>query len=158
MTKPRPQLDPPRLELAAGLYDMAAWQLDVFLDDAAGYSISPQDAASLQALVDLMRWQAEGYRRYAVKMRAEDEMVDAYFAGDVVVPNTAAAFEASITRPDHPPFPKRSEAIDYQLLRPVREQLEEAHTVLTRGSRPVMAYAAKQAAALYSWCHPPLPV
>ncbi|RIT32700.1 hypothetical protein D2E76_23095 [Mycobacteroides abscessus] len=158
MKRAQPQLDPPRLELAAGLYEMAAWQLDVFLDDAAGYSISPQDAASLQALVDLMRWQGEGYRRYAVKMRADDEMVDAYFAGEVVAPNTAAAFEASITRPEHPPFPQRSKAIDYQLLRPVRDLLEEAHTVLSHGSRPAMAYAAKQAAALYSWCHPPLSV
>lgn len=158
MGKSQPQLDPPRLDLAAGLYEMAAWQLDVFLDDAAGYGISPQDAASLQALTDLMRWQAEGYRRYAVKMRADDEMVDAYFTGDVVAPSTPAAFEASITRPEHPPFPKRSKAIDYQMLRPVRDLLEEAHTVLSLGSRPAMAYAAKQAAALYSWCHPPLSV
>lgn len=58
MNKPQPQLDPPRLELAAGLYDMAAWQLDAFLDDAGGYGISPQDAASLQLLIDLIRWQA----------------------------------------------------------------------------------------------------
>ncbi len=158
MIRPQPQLDPARLELAAGLYDVAAWQLDVFLDDAAGYGISPQDAASMQALVDLMLWQSEGYRRYAVKMRADDEMVDAYFAGEVVAPSTPAAFEASITRPDHPPLPKRSNGIDYQLLRPVRDLLEEAHTVLSSGSRPAMAYAAKQAAALYSWCHPPLSV
>ncbi|OHU23438.1 hypothetical protein BKG77_07175 [Mycobacteroides chelonae] len=158
MSKPQPQLDPSRLELAAGLYDMAAWQLDVFIDDAAGYGISPEDAASVQSLVDLMRWQAEGYRRYAVKMRADDEMVDAYFAGEVVAPSTPAAFEASITRPEHPPIPKQSKAIDYELLRPVRDTLEEAHAVLTHGSRPVMAYAAKQAAALYSWCHPPLSV
>ncbi|AMT70482.1 hypothetical protein [Mycobacteroides immunogenum] len=158
MNRPQPQLDPPRLELAAGLYDMSAWQLDVFLDDAVGYGISPQDAASLQLLVDLIRWQSEGYRRYAVKMRADDEMVDAYFAGEVAAPNTAAAFEASITRPEHPPLPNRAKAIDYQLLRPVRDLLEEAHTVLSRGSRPVMTYAAKQAAALYSWCYPPLSV
>lgn len=158
MIKRQPRLDPSRLDLAAGLYDMATWQLDVFLDDAAGYGISPQDAASLQVLADLMRWQAEGYRRYAVKMRADDEMVDAYFAGEVVVPNTAAAFEASITRDEHPPLPKRFNGIDYQLLRPVRDLLEEAHTTLSRGSRPAMAYAAKQAAVLYSWCHPPLSV
>ena len=113
MNRPQPQLDPPRLALAAGLYDMSAWQLDVFLDDAVGYGISPQDAASLQLLVDLIRWQSEGYRRYAVKMRADDEMVDAYFAGEVAAPNTAAAFEASITRPEHPPLPNRAKAIDY---------------------------------------------
>lgn len=158
MSRPQPRLDPPRLDLAAGLYDMAAWQLDVFLDDAAGYGISSPDAASLQALTDLMRWQADAYRRYAVKMRADDEMVDAYFAGEVVAPNTAAAFEASITRDEHPLLPKRSNGIDYQLLRPVRDLLEEAHAVLSRGSRSAMAYAAKQAAALYSWCHPPLSV
>lgn len=65
MNRPQPQLDPPRLELAAGLYDMAAWQLDAFLNDAGGYGISPQDAASLQLLVDLIRWHAQGYRRRA---------------------------------------------------------------------------------------------
>lgn len=36
MIKPQPQLDPPRLDLAAGLYDMAAWQLDAVLDDVVG--------------------------------------------------------------------------------------------------------------------------
>jgi len=55
MIRPQPQLEPPRLELAVGLYDMASRQLDAFIDDAVGYGISPQDAASLQALTDLMR-------------------------------------------------------------------------------------------------------
>ncbi|RIR11302.1 hypothetical protein D2E27_17170 [Mycobacteroides abscessus] len=158
MSKPQPQLDPPRLELAAGLYDMAAWQLDVFLDDVAGYDISPRDGASLQALTDLIRWHSDEYRRFAAKTRADAEMVDAYFEGRVIAPNTPAAFEASISRPGHPPFPKRSETVDFVLLRPVRDVLEEAHTILSQGSGPGMAYAAKQAAALYSWCHPPLSV
>ncbi|MEU9806010.1 hypothetical protein [Mycobacterium sp. NPDC050853] len=158
MNKPQPQLDPPRLELAAGLYDMAAWQLEVFLDDAAEYGISPRDAASVQALVDLIRWQAEGYRRFAVTTRADAEIVAAYFAGRPVVPNTAAAFEASISRPEAPPFPRQSTTIDYLLLRPVRDSLGEAHAVLSCGNDATLAYAAKQAAALYSWCHPPLSV
>lgn len=158
MNKPQPQLDPPRLELAAGLYDMAAWQLDAFLDDAVGYGISPRDAASLQALTDLIRWLVVEYRRFAAKTRADVEMVDAYFAGKVVAPSTTAAFEASISRQRHPPFPKRSETIDFVMLRSVRALLEEAHGVLSRGYGVGIAHAAKQAAALYSWCHPPLSV
>lgn len=158
MNKPQPQLDPPRLELAAGLYDMAAWQLDAFLDDAARYGISLQDAASLQLLVDLIRWQSEGYRRRAVTMRADAEIVAAYFAGDPVVPDTPEAFEASISRSEAPPFPRQSTTMDYVLLQAVRHSLAEAHTILSRGSGKEMAHAAKQAAALYSWCHPPLSV
>ncbi|SHX33002.1 Uncharacterised protein [Mycobacteroides abscessus subsp. bolletii] len=158
MNKPQPQLDPPRLELAAGLYDMAAWQLDAFLDDAARYGISPQDAASLQLLVDLIRWQAQGYRRRAATMRADAEIVAAYFAGDPVVPDNPAAFEASISRSEAPPFPRQSTTIDYMLLQAVRDSLAEAHAVLSQGCRAEMTHAAKQAAALYSWCHPPLSV
>ncbi|MFA4083764.1 hypothetical protein [Mycobacteroides salmoniphilum] len=158
MSKPQPQLDPPRLELAAGLYDMASWQLDAFLDDAVGYGISPHDAAYLQMLVDLIRWQAEGYRRRAATTRADAEIVAAYFAGDPVVPNTPAAFEASMSRSEAPPVPQQSTTIDYALLQPVRDSLAEAHLVLSRGYGTEMTYAAKQAAALYSWCHPPLSV
>ncbi|CPR79255.1 hypothetical protein PP568_13095 [Mycobacteroides abscessus] len=158
MNRPQPQLDPPRLELAAGLYDMAAWQLDTFLDDAVGYGISPQDAASLQLLVDLIRWQAQGYRRRAATMRADAEIVAAYFAGDPVVPDNPAAFEASISRSEAPPFPRQSTTIDYVLLQAVRDSLAEAHAVLSQGCRAEMTHAAKQAAALYSWCHPPLSV
>ncbi|MBN7553065.1 hypothetical protein [Mycobacteroides abscessus] len=158
MNRPQPQLDPPRLELAAGLYDMAAWQLDTFLDDAGGYGISPQDAASLQLLVDLIRWQAQGYRRRAATMRADAEIVAAYFAGDPVVPDNPAAFEASISRSEAPPFPRQSTTIDYVLLQAVRDSLAEAHAVLSQGCRAEMTHAAKQAAALYSWCHPPLSV
>ncbi|CPU21829.1 hypothetical protein [Mycobacteroides abscessus] len=158
MNRPQPQLDPPRLELAAGLYDMAAWQLDTFLDDAVGYGISPQDAASLQLLIDLIRWQAQGYRRRAATMRADAEIVAAYFAGDPVVPDNPAAFEASISRSEAPPFPRQSTTIDYVLLQAVRDSLAEAHAVLSQGCRAEMTHAAKQAAALYSWCHPPLSV
>lgn len=61
---------------------MAAWQLDVFLDDAAGYDISPSDGASLQALTDLIRWHSDEYRRFAAKTRADAEMVDAYFEAE----------------------------------------------------------------------------
>ncbi|MGV0586803.1 hypothetical protein ABQE45_23960 [Mycobacteroides chelonae] len=137
---------------------MAAWQLGVFLDDAAGYGISPRDGASLQVLADLIRWHSDEYRRFAAKTRADAEMVDAYFDGRVIAPNTAAAFEASISRPGHPPFPKRSETVNFMLLQPVRDVLEEAHAILSQGSGLSMACAAKQAAALYSWCHPPLSV
>ncbi|SKF67718.1 Uncharacterised protein [Mycobacteroides abscessus subsp. bolletii] len=158
MNKPQPQLDPPRLELAAGLYDMAAWQLDAFLDDTGGYGISPQDAASLQLLADLIRWQAQGYQRRAATMRADAEIVAAYFAGDPVVPDNPAAFKASISRSEAPPFPRQSTTMDYVLLQTVRHSLAEAHTILSRGSGKEMAHAAKQAAALYSWCHPPLSV
>jgi uncharacterized protein YfaQ (DUF2300 family) len=140
------------------LYDMAAWQLDTFLDDAVGYGISPQDAASLQLLVDLIRWQAQGYRRRAATMRADAEIVAAYFAGDPVVPDNPAAFEASISRSEAPPFPRQSTTIDYVLLQAVRDSLAEAHAVLSQGCRAEMTHAAKQAAALYSWCHPPLSV
>lgn len=92
MIKPPPQLDPIRLELAAGLYDSVVWQLEVYCDDAQRYCLVIQDAARLQGLADLIAWQADNFRRRATIIRATNQMYANYFAGEVAVCDDAAGF------------------------------------------------------------------
>jgi hypothetical protein len=47
MVKSPPQLDPIRLELAAGLYDSVVWQLEVYCDDAQRYCLTVEDAGEV---------------------------------------------------------------------------------------------------------------
>lgn len=49
MIKTQPQLDPIRLELAAGLYDSVVWQLEMYCEDAQHYCLTVEDVARLQA-------------------------------------------------------------------------------------------------------------
>lgn len=157
MVKPQPQLDPIRLELAAGLYDSAVWQLEVYCDDAERYCLSVVDAARLQGMADLIGWQAENFRRQAVMIRATNQMYANYFAGEVAVCDDAAGFEASMTPPQRPPIPERLETVDFDLLAPARDLFEEAHAVLSRGGESLLTeWAAEQARVFYSWCHPPV--
>lgn len=157
MVKPQPQLDPIRLELAAGLYDSAVWQLEVYCDDAERYCLSVEDAARLQGIADLIGWQAENLRRQAVTIRATNQMYANYFAGEVAVCDDAAGFAASMTPPQRPPIPERLETVDFDLLAPARDLFEEAHAVLSRGGESLLTeWAAEQARAFYSWCHPPV--
>ncbi len=156
MIKPQPQLDPIRLELAAGLYDSVVWQLEVYCDDAQRYCLTVQDAARLQGLADLIAWQAENLRRRATVIRATNQMYANYFAGKVAVCDDAAGFEASMTVPTPPRIPPQPESIDFALLAPARDLFEEAHAVLSRGGQPELTeWAAEQARAFYSWCYPP---
>lgn len=157
MIKPPPQLDPIRLELAAGLYDSVVWQLEVYCDDAQRYCLAIQDAARLQGLADLIAWQADNFRRRATIIRATNQMYANYFAGEVAVCDDAAGFEASMRVPPAPPIPDRSNTIDFALLAPARKLFEEAHSVLSRGGQSELTeWAAEQARAFYAWCHPPV--
>ncbi|OHU53463.1 hypothetical protein [Mycobacteroides chelonae] len=157
MIKAHPQLDPIRLELAAGLYDSVVWQFEVYCDDAQRYCLEVHDAARLQGLADLIAWQAENLRRRATIIRATNQMYANYFAGKVAVCDDAAGFEASIKVAPPPPIPDRSSTIDFALLAPARELFEEAYTVLSRGGQSELTeWAAEQARAFYAWCHPPV--
>ncbi|EIV69087.1 Uncharacterised protein [Mycobacteroides abscessus subsp. abscessus] len=157
MVKLPPQLDPIRLELAAGLYDSAVWQLEVYCDDAQRYCLTVEDAARLQAMADLIGWHAENLRRRALTTRATNQMYTNYLAGEVAVCDDAAGFAASMTPPQRPPIPGRLETIDFDLLAPARALFEEAHKVLSRGGESALnEWAADQARAFYTWCHPPV--
>ncbi|MUM17977.1 hypothetical protein FZI91_17810 [Mycobacterium sp. CBMA271] len=157
MMKPQPQLDPIRLELAAGLYDSAVWQFEVYCDDAQRYYLAVHDAARLQGLADLIAWQAENLRRRAMVVRATNQMHANYFAGEIAVCDDAAGFEASLHVPPPPPIPDRSSTIDFALLAPARDLFDEAYTVLSRGGQSELTeWAAEQARGFYAWCHPPV--
>lgn len=157
MMKPQPQLDPIRLELAAGLYGSVVWQLEVYCDDAQRYCLTVEDAARLQGMADLIGWHAENLRRRAVTTRATNQMYANYLAGEVAVCDDAAGFAASMTPPQRPPIPGRLENIDFDLLAPARALFEEAHNVLSRGGESALnEWAADQARAFYTWCHPPV--
>lgn len=157
MVKPPPQLDPIRLELAAGLYDSVVWQLEVYCDDAQRYCLTVENAARLQSMADLIGWHAENLRRRAVTTRATNQMYTNYLAGEVAVCDDAAGFAASMTPPQRPPIPGRLENIDFDLLAPARDLFEEAHNVLSCGGESALnKWAADQARAFYTWCHPPV--
>lgn len=155
MLRPQPQLDPERLELAAGLYDTVVWQLEVYCDDAERYCLTPPEAARLQGLADLVAWQAESFRRRAAMTRATNQMYANHLAGKTPMCDNAAGFAASMSRPGPPPVPERSDTIDYRLLAPARDLFEEAYVILSRGGDAWLTdWAAPQAQAFYSWCHP----
>jgi hypothetical protein len=148
----QPQIEALRLEYVAGLFGSAAKQLGRRAANPQAFELADEDADRLLAAAKLVTWLAERCRRFAVEVRAIDQMTAASWRDEPAVPDDASAFELPLKPPPAPPAPERLASMDCQSLECVRERLQEAQDVLRYGRSETARAAAGLAERLYRWC------
>lgn len=148
----QPQLEALRLEYVAALFDGAAARLGKCGEHTQIFGLADEDADQLHAGAKLVTWLAQKCRRFAIEVRAIDQMHAASWRGEPVVPDDASVFGLSAEPPPAPPSPKKLMSIDTQSLEPVRERLQEAQDVLRYGGSETARAAAGLAKRTQGWC------
>lgn len=155
-----PPLDAARANFTAALLDSAARHIERiveyerFMESRGKATLPDGESDSLDTAAQCMRWFTEELRRRAIMLVAMDEAMAGRFTGEPQVPNTPAAFAASISRPDPPEFPAApiSVAATHDRMEVVRERLDEACSVLANGQGNLTNTAFERVQFLRTWC------
>ncbi|MFL0158518.1 hypothetical protein [Mycobacteroides chelonae] len=155
-----PPLDAARVNFSAVLLDSAARHIEHIVEDerfmeSRGKATLPEgESDALDTAAQCIRWLTEEFRRSAIRLVAMDEALAGRLTGEPQVPNTPAAFAASISRPDPPEFPKAPipVAATHDRMEIVRERLNEACSVLAKGQGNLTNAALERVQFLHFWC------
>lgn len=155
-----PPLDAARVNFTAVLLDSAARHIEHIVEDerfmeSRGKATLPDgESDRLDTAAQCIRWLTEEFRRRAIMLVAMDEAMAGRFTGEPQVPDTPAAFAASISRPDPPEFPKDPIPIaaTHDRMEVVRERLNEACSVLAKGQGNLTNAALEKIQFLHTWC------
>jgi hypothetical protein len=148
----QPQIEALRLEYVAELFDCAAQQLGRRGADPHAFELAEEDVDLLLAAAALVTWLAGRCRRFAVEVRAIDQMTAASWRDEPSVPDDASVFELPLTPPPAPQAPKKLASLDCRSMECVRERLQEAQDILRYGRSQTARAAAGLAERLYKWC------
>ncbi|SHQ49341.1 Uncharacterised protein [Mycobacteroides abscessus subsp. bolletii] len=155
-----PPLDAARLSFAAALLDSAVGHIKRIVEDeqfdaSRGRGTLPGgESERLDVAGQCIGWLAEEFRRQGIKLVAVDQAMAGRFTGEPQVPDTPAAFAASISRPGPPTFPHEpiQVAAAHDRMDAVRGRLNEASGALTNGQGGLTRAALEQVQFLHQWC------